>query len=256
MPAVPAATLYQWMAKYLKKMALLRCPMLSHAAKEYRMLYLHAINRRLFETFLISDEKWFYIRTDRFGQLAKGIYLVDKWDKRRYVRVKQGKIRVQIWAGVSLEHGCTPPCLSMGNVKAVNYVKMLGDVVEPMFGDKLRSGEMIFQQDNARIHTAARTQEAIMKWEWHSTKWPACSCDFSPVEFVWCLMCREIESRYRPRTAAQLMWCIKKVWPRVTTPDILQKCWNRAISNMQRSYADGGDNRYFKPCRSDLRVSI
>ena len=106
--------------------------------------------------------------------------------------------------------------------------------------------ELTFQQDNAKPHTARITAAKIEEWGWHTFKWPANSCDFSPIEFMWAMMAAELDRDWRPANVTQLKRAIEWLWPTVTSPENMRAYWDRALNNMVMSYAVGGDNIYFK----------
>jgi hypothetical protein len=229
-------------------MALLRVPFLSNLSKVKRLKFLECFHRDWFENMLIPDEKWLYINNEKYGKLKKGIYLADRMDRRRFLRCQQGKTKVQVWAGVSLNQGSTIPVLTIGNVKAKHYKKMLADHVEPKFGAKFRDGTMTFQQDNAKIHTCDETRKVIVGLGWQTFKWPPNSCDFSPIEFVWAMMAAEIEKNWHPKNETELIRAIGYVWPEVSKPEVLERCFHRAYSNMHASHNIDGCNSYFRKC--------
>ncbi len=61
----------------------------------------------------------------------------------------------------------------------------------------------VFQQDNAKQHTAAITTAWLSRRRVQMLNWPACSPDLSPVENIWRIIKRKIRQR-RPRTLQQL----------------------------------------------------
>ena len=71
-----------------------------------------------------------------------------------------------------------------GKVSSARYI---AQVVNPVLLPFLRhEGDVLFQQDNARPHTAAAMQHAFGGVE--QLPWPASSPDLSPVEHVWDMM--------------------------------------------------------------------
>ena len=242
--APPEPTVYRWRTTFLEKCAWIRIPMLSSHHKLNRLMLCQWATREWFENLFITDEKWFYLQNKRYGLLKKGCWCMDRSDRRRFTRTTAGRIRVQIWGGISLRHGCTPPVITIGSIKAPTYVRILKTQVEPDFGDLFREGALTFQQDNAKIHTAASTAQCIADLGWKTFKWPPNSCDFSPIEFMWAMMVSELETYWKPRNVSELVTAISHVWASVTRPESLEKCWARAMTNMVQSVAEGGDNTY------------
>lgn len=55
---------------------------------------------------------------------------------------------------------------------------------------------MIYQQDNARIHTAERAQEWFMDHGIHVMDWPPHSPDLNPIEHIWFLLKKKLFELY------------------------------------------------------------
>ena len=139
-----------------------------------------------------------------------------------------------------------PPVLTFGNVKATHYQATLKNIVEPLYGDKFRDASLIWQQDNAKIHTAKGTQDLIEDLKWQTFKWPACSCDWSPIEFFWCLVAAELDANWRPKNMGQLQRALEYIWPQVTKREVIQKCYDRALHNMVASLDVDCNNTYHR----------
>ncbi len=73
----------------------------------------------------------------------------------------------------------------------------------PHFQHMLPSRQCVFQQDNAKPHTAAITTEWCCSRRVRVLNWSACSPDLSPIENIWRIIKRKIRQR-RPQTLQQL----------------------------------------------------
>ena len=81
----------------------------------------------------------------------------------------------------------------------VNIARYIAQVVNPVILPFIRlEGDVLFQQDNARPHTAAVTQRALRGVQ--QLPWPARSLDPSPIEHVWDMMKRELTLSPEPAT--------------------------------------------------------
>ncbi|GFW95368.1 DDE_3 domain-containing protein [Trichonephila clavipes] len=92
-----------------------------------------------------------------------------------------------------------------GTLTGQRYVD---DILRPRVGPFLNGlSEAIFQQDNARPHTARVAQDFLRHFQ--KLPWPACSLDLSPVEHVWNQLKRQMpscHSVYDLDLAVQDLW--------------------------------------------------
>ena len=81
----------------------------------------------------------------------------------------------------------------------VNIARYIAQVVNPMLLSYLRQeGDVLFQQDNARLHTAAATQRALRGEQ--QLPWPTRAPDRTSVEHVWYMMKWELTLSPEPAT--------------------------------------------------------
>ncbi len=73
----------------------------------------------------------------------------------------------------------------------------------------------IFQQDNAKPHSAHITKSWLRRKRVRVLDWPACSPDLSPIENVWRILKCKMRQR-RPRTVAHLKTCLQEEWDKIT----------------------------------------
>ncbi len=101
-----------------------------------------------------------------------------------------------------------------GTMNAERYIKVLEQHMLP-------SRLHVFQQDNAKPHTAAITTAWLHSRRVGVLNWPTCSPDLSPIENIWGIIKREICQRW-PQTLQQLETYIRQERDQIPTP-LLQK---------------------------------
>ena len=83
-----------------------------------------------------------------------------------------------------------------GKVNRTRYIAQVGNPVLLIY--IRQEGEVLFQQDNARIQTAAATQRALRGIK--QLPWPATTTDLSAIEHVWDIMKWDLTLSPEPAT--------------------------------------------------------
>lgn len=104
----------------------------------------------------------------------------------------------------------------------------------------------VFQQDNARPHTACVSANCLQNANINVLQWPSRSPDLSPIEHLWDVLGRRVRDNYPhpPADLGQLAQRLLEQWALIPQLEI-----RRLIESMQRRMQEcirkrGGHNRY------------
>ncbi len=126
-----------------------------------------------------------------------------------------------------------------GTMNAESYIKVLEQHMLPSRWHLFQGRPCVFQQDNAKPHTAAITTAWLRSRRVCVLNWPACSPDISPIENIWHIIKWKIHQR-RPQTLQQLETYIRQEWDQIPTPK-LQKLITSKPRHLQTVLKRRGD---------------
>ncbi len=106
-----------------------------------------------------------------------------------------------------------------GTMNAERYIKVSEQHTLPSRRRLFQGRPCVFQQDNAKPHTAAITTAWLRSRSVRVLNWPACSPDLSPIENIWRIIKRKISQRW-PQTLQQLETYIREEWDQIPTPKL------------------------------------
>ncbi len=127
-----------------------------------------------------------------------------------------------------------------GTMNAERYIKLLEQHMLPSRRRLFQGRPCVFQQDNAKPHTAAITTAWLRSRRVRVLNWPACSPDLSPIENIWHIIKRKIHQR-QPRTLQQLETNISQEWDQIPTPKLqrLTTSMPRHLQTVLKRRGDG-----------------
>ncbi|GFX72045.1 transposable element Tcb2 transposase [Trichonephila clavipes] len=153
---------------------------------------------------IFSDESRFSLGADahrtrvwrRTGQRSDPAFIVE-----RHTAISQG---VTVWGAISWDTRSSLVVLQ-GTLTARRYVDdILTPIVLPMLSSHPGA---IYQQDNARPHTARLSQQCLQGYD--VLPWPTRSPDLSPIENVWDALGRQLQPS---RDTGELTAQMQRLW--------------------------------------------
>ena len=209
------------------------------------------VNRRLrdWHDMLFSDESRFCV------DHADGRFRVYRRTGERYADacvMEQGRLggaNIMVWGGIAYGERTQLVVLNFQDngpgrgLTARRYIdQVLRPHVVPFFA---QHPGYLFQQDNARAHSAFLTQNFLQANGIHVLDWPALFPDLAPIEHLWDELGRRIHNRRRqPTNVNELQAALRQEWNNMPQAFI-----NRLVNSMRRRCtavvnADGGHTRY------------
>jgi len=134
------------------------------------------------KSFLWSDESQFDILVVNHG------YHVLRAKEKGDLPAFSSKASISDGMGCISAYGMGRFHVLEGIMNAERYIKVLEQHMLP-------SRWLVFQQDNAKPHTAAITTAWFLS-RVRVLNWPAYSPDLSPIENIWCIIKRKIHQRW------------------------------------------------------------
>ncbi|UYV68465.1 SEC24B [Cordylochernes scorpioides] len=114
---------------------------------------------------------------------------------------------IMVWGAIAYDSR-SPLLLIQGTMTAQRYVD---DVLRPVTLPYLQGvPNALYQQDNARPHTARISQQALQDVQ--MLPWPPYSPDLSPIEHVWDIIGRRLHALPQPRSEDELWQMVEREW--------------------------------------------
>ncbi|UYV80621.1 MBOAT7 [Cordylochernes scorpioides] len=114
---------------------------------------------------------------------------------------------IMVWGAIAYDSR-SPLLRIQGTMTAHRYVD---DVLRPVTLPYLQGvPNALYQQDNARPHTARISQQALQDVQ--MLPWPPYSPDLSPIEHVWDIIGRRLHALPQPRSEDELWQMVEREW--------------------------------------------
>ncbi|UYV77807.1 hypothetical protein LAZ67_15002372 [Cordylochernes scorpioides] len=114
---------------------------------------------------------------------------------------------IMVWGAIAYDSR-SPLLRIQGTMTAQRYVD---DVLRPVTLPYLQGvPNALYQQDNARPHTACISQQALQDLQ--MLPWPPYSPDLSPIEHVWDIIGRRLHALPQPRSEDELWQMVEREW--------------------------------------------
>ncbi|KFM70844.1 Transposable element Tcb1 transposase, partial [Stegodyphus mimosarum] len=125
---------------------------------------------------------------------------------------------VMVWGAIAY-HRRSQLLRIVGNLNSNRYIR---EVLQPEAVPFLQSlPGAVFQQDNARPHTARIVKSFFAAQQVQLLPWPVCSPDMSPIEHVWDVSGRRLARDPRPVASADELWVrVQTIWNALPQSDI------------------------------------
>ncbi|UYV61333.1 hypothetical protein LAZ67_1004446 [Cordylochernes scorpioides] len=156
---------------------------------------------------VLSDESRFCLSSDsrrvrvwrRRGERCNPVAIVERPTVRQ-----RG---IMVWSAIAYDSR-SPLFRIQGTMTAQRYVD---DVLRPVTLPYLQGvPNVLYQQDNARLHTARISQQALQDVQ--MLPWPPYSPDLSPIEHVWDIIGRRLHALPQPRSEDELWQMVEREW--------------------------------------------
>ena len=146
-----------------------------------------------------------------------------------------------MWGGIS--HQSRADLVHVpGTLTSVRY---WDEIIRPVVVPFIRQGHArIFQQDNARPHTARHTRAVFQQNHIVTLDWPARSPDLSPIEHMWDVLGRRVRKPHDVDNVNDLELALQRGWARIplgVIRDLIGSMRRRCMAVIAKA---GGHNRY------------
>jgi len=128
---------------------------------------------------------------------------------------KSGQDGIMVW-GCFHKNGLGPLVRLDGRVNSRDYINLLQDNFLPYLDSLEDKENLIFQEDNAPIHTSRLSKEWKARNNLTNLPWPPQSPDLNPIEHLWDVLERKIRARNPlPKNKEELWQILQEEWSQI-----------------------------------------
>ena len=165
---------------------------------------------------------------------------------REVRETSKGRYSKLLWWGCITYYGVGDACKFPITVDSPLYVDALQDYILASWKwYKQDPAELIFQQDNASVHTSKLTREFFAKSHINVLIWPANSPDLNPIENVWAYMAHRLKDyEEAPEDLDEFWERLQTIWTSIPV-DFIHGLYESMPERMQELHRRrGGRTRY------------
>jgi transposase len=141
-------------------------------------------------------------------------------------RVHSDGIGISVWACIS-KFGLHDVASTEGSMNSEMYVGILDKHLLPVISEYFPNGDVIFQLDNAPIHTAEVTTNFLDDNDITKLTWPPYSPDLNPIENFWAYLKKKVAAQPEAKNKEIL-------WNNVLA--VMPELWNNETTEMIKRY--------------------
>lgn len=189
---------------------------------------------------IFSDEKKFNLD----GPDGNHSYWRDLRKEPQYFSKRNfGGGSLMVWGAFCL-HGTLPLAFPSCKMNSSEYINVLQNHLIPFLNDH-EADNLVFQQDNAAIHTSKATKQWFSDNDILVLLWPACSPDLNPIENMWAILVKKVYANNKQyNTILELKSAVLKAWQEIDSQliaKLIQSMKNRIFEVIKNN---GGTTKY------------
>lgn len=186
----------------------------------------------------------------RVGPFGKKFYYCRPEHKHLRVQPVQetqhhGGGKMMLWGCITY-YGVGDACWIPGILNAQGYVDVLNSyVLASRNWYRMDRARFIFQQDNARVHTADVVKDFFARTRITVMNWPANSPDLNPIEHVWAYIKYHLDQLpEHPKTMKELWDRVQDIWTSIPL-EFIQNLYESLPTRMKMVCKNrGGHTKY------------